>query len=76
MFTHHEILQSLAITLTLLFYSTNPALSTINIAYYVDIFLQCMETNGGEWYDGLKLRVPLRIAATLGKNWGHMKEFE
>ncbi|XP_067932056.1 DNA polymerase nu-like [Watersipora subatra] len=36
------------------------------------IFIRCMETDGGAWYAGLQLRVPLRIALKSGKNWAAM----
>lgn len=35
-----------------------------------------METDGGEWYENLDLKVPLRIVMRFGKNWAHMREFD
>lgn len=44
------------------------------LSLFLDIIIRCMESNGGKWYDGIHLNVPLRIAMKIGKKWANMEE--
>lgn len=44
--------------------------------FAADICVSCMETNGNcDWLEGLRLTVPLRIAAKVGKNWATLCDY-